>query len=53
MAERDPAKGPEIDTSGIYDTSLSFSSHHHKKAKKGRGPAAMTAANSKRRTGAK
>lgn len=23
LAERDPARGPEIDTSGIYDTSLS------------------------------
>ncbi len=53
MAERDPVRGPEIDTSGIYDTSLSYSSEHHKSSAKARrqSVAAMTPANRNRAAG--
>ena len=53
MAERDPAKGPEVDTSGIYDTSLSYSSEYHKRAAKAKrqSAAAMTPANRNRTAG--
>jgi hypothetical protein len=50
-AERDPAKTPEIDTSGLYDTSLSYSS----KATEAKrcGPAAMRPANRSRPAGSR